>query len=65
MSESALSVSRRELQALLGEIVARPEVAGALAEELERVFRVLRDYAYFADYRRRELDELCQKLGEL
>ena len=65
MSETALSASRKELQTLLREIVARPEVAGALAEELERVFCVLRDYAYFADYQRRELADLCQELDQL
>ena len=56
---------RERLQELLREIVQRPEVAGPLAAELESVFGVLRNYAYFAEYQRRELAELCQQMDTL
>ena len=53
------------LQELLREVVKRPEVAGDLAAELDQVFCVLRNYAYFVDYQRRELAELCQEMDQL
>ena len=63
--DGPLSQARLRLQELLGDIIKRPEVAGPLADELERVFSVLRSYAYFVDYQRRELEELCQEMDRL
>lgn len=60
-----LPEARQRLQNLLRDIVSRPEVKGDLAAELEQVFCVLRNYAYFVDYQRRELAELCQELEQL
>lgn len=61
----SLGQARARLEELLREFVARPEVAGDLADELDQVFCVLRNYAYFVDYQRRELAELCQKMDQL
>lgn len=60
-----LTEARTRLEELLREVTRRPEVATALGEELERVFSVLRNYAYFADFQRRELEELCQEMERL
>lgn len=62
---NSLSQARVRLQELLRDIVKHPEVTGSLATELEQVFYVLRNYAYFAEYQRRELDELCQGMDSL
>lgn len=61
----SLAQARQRLQELLSELVKRPEVAGDLAVELEQVFSVLRNYAYFVDYQRREVSELCQEMDQL
>lgn len=61
----SLAQARERLQELLREIVKRPEVAGSLAIELEHVFATLRNYSYFVDYQRRELDELCREMEQL
>lgn len=53
------------LEALLREVVNQPEVAGPLAVELEQIFSVLRNYAYFVDFQRKELSELCQEMDQL
>lgn len=63
--DGSLSQARLRLQELLVDVVKRPEVAGSLAQELEQVFGVLRNYAHFADYQRRELAELCQEMDRL
>ncbi len=60
-----LAQARVRLQELLSDIVKRPEVAGPLATELDQVFCVLRNYAYFCEYQRRELAELCQGMEQL
>lgn len=62
---SSLDEARKRLQELLADIVSRPEVAGDLAEELTQVFYVLRNYAYFVDYQRKELGELCREMERL
>ncbi len=61
----SLTQARVRLQELLSDVVKRPEVAGSLALELEQIYCVLRNYAYFVDYQRRELDELCQEMDRL
>ena len=61
--DGSLAQARVRLQELLGDVVKRPEVAGGLAVELEQVFSVLRNYAYFVDYQQRELAELCQDMA--
>ena len=65
MLVSSLDEARRRLQELLRDVVSRPEVQGELAAELEQVFSVLRNYAYFVDYQRKELAELCQEMDQL
>lgn len=63
---STLDDARRRLQELLTDMVQnRPEITADLAAELEQVFSVLRNYAYFVDYQRRELAELCQEMDRL
>lgn len=57
--------ARVRLQELLGAVTRRPEVAGDLADELTQIFHVLRNYAYFVDFQRKELDELCQEMDRL
>ncbi|MBS2036487.1 hypothetical protein JST97_15960 [bacterium] len=57
--------ARVRLENLLRDVVKRPEVAGSLAVELEQVFYVLRNYAYFVDFQRKELAELCQEMDPL
>lgn len=57
--------ARVRLEELLRDIVKRPEVAGDLADELTQVFYVLRNYAYFVDFQRKELAELCQEMDSL
>ena len=57
--------ARLRLQELLGDVTRRPEVAGDLAEELTQIFYVLRNYAYFVDFQRKELDELCREMDRL
>jgi hypothetical protein len=61
----SLAQARERLQELLRNIVKHPEVDGSLAMELEQVFYVLRNYAYFVDFQRRELAELCQEMDAL
>lgn len=63
--DGSLAQARVRLQELLRDILHRPEVAGPLANELEQTFCVLRNYAYFVDFQRRELDELCQEMDQL
>ncbi len=65
MVEGTLTQARVRLQELLSAIVKRPEVAGSLATELDQVFCVLRNYAYFAEFQRKELAELCQEMDAL
>lgn len=60
-----LERARVRLEELLGGICQRPEVAGGLADELDRIFYTLRNYAYFVDLQRRELAELCQEMDQL
>ena len=62
---SSLEDARQRLQELLRDVVSRPEIQGDLAAELEQVFSVLRNYAYFVDYQRKELAELCQEMDQL
>ena len=57
--------ARVRLEELLREVVNQPEVAGPLAVELEQIFSVLRNYAYFVDFQRKELSELCQEMDQL
>lgn len=61
--DGSLAQARVRLQDLLSDIVKQPEVLGPLATELEQVFGILRNYAYFVDYQRRELEELCQEMA--
>ena len=53
------------LEELLRDVVQRPVVAGDLADELTETFYVLRNYAYFVDFQRKELDDLCQEMDRL
>ena len=53
------------LEELLRDVVQRPEVAGDLADELTETFYVLRNYAYFVDFQRKELGDLCQEMDRL
>lgn len=57
--------ARVRLEKLLRDVVRRPEVAGDLADELTQTFYVLRNYAYFVDFQRKELDELCREMDQL
>lgn len=57
--------ARMRLEELLRDVVRRPEVAGDLADELTQTFYVLRNYAYFIDFQRKELNELCQEMDQL
>lgn len=55
LASSTLDDARRRLQELLADMVQnRPEITEDLAAELEQVFSVLRNYAYFVDYQRKE-----------
>lgn len=57
--------TRLRLEELLRDLLQRPEVAGDLAEELTQAFYVLRNYAYFVEFQRKELGELCQEMDRL
>ena len=57
--------ARVRLEELLREVIRRPEVAGDLADELTETFYVLRNYAYFVDFQRKELGDLCQEMDRL
>ncbi len=57
--------ARMQLEELLREVVQRPEVAGDLADELTQTFYVLRNYAYFVDFQRKELGDLCREMNQL
>ena len=57
--------ARVRLEQLLRDVVQRPEVAGDLADELTETFYILRSYAYFVDFQRKELAELCQEWDQL
>ena len=57
--------ARVRLEKLLRDVVRRPEVAGDLADELTQTIYVLRNYAYFVDFQRKELDELCREMDQL
>ena len=57
--------ARVRLEELLRDVVQRPEVPRSLVIELEQTFYVLRNYAYFVDFQRRELTELCQEMDRL
>ena len=57
--------ARLRLEELLRDVVQRPEVAGPLALELEQTFCVLRNYAYFVDFQRKELGDLCREMDLL
>jgi len=56
---------RVRLEELLRDVVKRPDVPRSLAIELEQVFYVLRNYAYFVDFQRKELAELCLEMDQL
>lgn len=58
-------VAQVRLEELLRDVVQRPEVAGDLADELTQIFSVLRNYAYFVDFQRQELAELCREMDQL
>ena len=62
MSRCSLGEARVQLQERLREMVGRAEVLEPLALELEQAFVVLRDYAFFVDYQRKELEALCREL---
>ena len=57
--------ARVRLEELLRDVIKRPEVPRSLSIELEQVFYVLRNYAYFVDFQRKELSELCQEMDQL
>lgn len=57
--------ARMRLEELLRDVVKRPDLPRSLAIELEQVFYVLRNYAYFVDFQRRELVELCREMDQL
>ena len=57
--------TRVRLEELLRDLVRRPEVSGDLADELTQTFYVLRNYAYFVDFQRKELAKLCMELDQL
>ncbi len=57
--------ARMRLEELLRDVVKRPDLPRSLAIELEQVFYVLRNYAYFVDFQRKELAELCQEMDSL
>ena len=57
--------ARVRLEELLRDVVQRPEVAGNLADGLTQTFYVLRNYAYFVDFQRKELNELCREMALL
>ncbi len=57
--------ARMRLEELLREVIKQPEVPGSLAVELEQVFYVLRNYAYFVEFQRKELAELCREMDLL
>ncbi|MFN8611657.1 MAG: hypothetical protein U0931_29195 [Vulcanimicrobiota bacterium] len=57
--------ARFRLEELLRDVIKRPEVPRSLAIELEQVFYVLRNYAYFVDFQRKELGELCREMDPL
>jgi hypothetical protein len=57
--------ARKRLEELLREILKRPEVVGGLADELTQTFCVLRNYAYFVDFQRQELSDLCLEMDQL
>jgi len=57
--------ARMQLEELLRDVVQRPEVAGDLADELTQTFYVLRNYAYFVDFQRKELGDLCREMNQL
>lgn len=57
--------ARVRLEELLRDVVQRPEVAGDLAGELTETFYALRNYAYFVDFQRQELGDLCREMDQL
>ena len=57
--------ARVRLEEQLRDVVQRPEVAGDLADELTQIFYVLRNYAYFVDFQRKELGALCREMDQL
>ena len=57
--------ARVRLEELLRDVVRRPEIAGDLADELTQTFYVLRNYAYFMDFQRKELGDLCREMDQL
>lgn len=57
--------ARVRLEELLREVIKRPEVPRSLAIDLEQTFYILRNYAYFVDFQRKELDELCREMDQL
>ena len=60
-----LDEARIRLKNLLRDVCRRPEVDGGLADELDQLFCTLRNYAYFVDFQRKELAELCQEMDQL
>mgnify|MGYP001010635734 CR=1 FL=1 len=57
--------ARVRLEELLRDVIKRPDLPRSLAIELEQVFYVLRNYAYFVDFQRKELAELCLEMDRL
>ena len=57
--------ARVRLEELLRDVIKRPDLPRSLAIELEQVFYVLRNYAYFVDFQRKELGELCREMDPL
>ena len=61
----SLEEARGRLEELLRKVCRQPEVAGGLADDLERVFCSLRNYSYFVDFQRKELGDLCREMEQL
>ena len=57
--------TRLQLEELLREVIKRPEVPRSLAIDLAQTFYILRNYAYFVDFQRKELGELCREMDQL
>ncbi|MFN8609161.1 MAG: hypothetical protein U0931_16615 [Vulcanimicrobiota bacterium] len=57
--------TRVRLEELLRQVIKRPEVPRSLAIDLEQTFYILRNYAYFVDFQRKELTELCREMDQL
>lgn len=56
--------ARVRLEEVVRHLCQQPDLQGPLTSDLIQVFYTLRNYTYFVEQQRQQLDELCQEWGQ-